>query len=81
MAEGALLQADHLACGRCRRPMRLLAVVGPYLLCSACWEAAGSPWPRGQATAQEIHEAELAIRERMTARGGTDKHLVRKGLS
>lgn len=29
----------------------------------------------------EAHEAEVAARERMTARGGADAHIVRKGLS
>ena len=49
--------------------------------CCDCWRAAGSPWPRRAATVTELHEAEVRTRARMMARGSTDRHLVRKGLS
>lgn len=54
---------------------------GGRLLCLVCWRAAGRPWPMPETDVQRIHEAELATRERMQARGGTDRHLVRKGLT
>lgn len=58
---------------------RLYAVVAGRRLCAHHWHAAGEPWPRETLTAQQVHEAELRTRERMTARGGTDRHLVRNG--
>jgi hypothetical protein len=60
---------------------RLFAVVDGRRLCAAHWIAAGCPWPRALASPLEVHEAEVRIRERMQARGGADRHLVRSGKS
>jgi hypothetical protein len=51
------------------------------LRCVACWKAAGRPFPIRPPSVAELHEAEVATRERMMARGGSDAHIVRKGLS
>lgn len=59
----------------------LLALVDGRRLCLPCWLAAGRPWPTSACSALEVHETELRTRERMTARGGTDRHLVRTGKS
>jgi hypothetical protein len=58
---------------------QLFAVVDGRRFCSRHWHEAGHPWPRRVGTVDEVHEAELRTRERMTARGGTDRHLVRAG--
>lgn len=73
--------ADLFACDDCHRPHLLFANFGGRLLCSGCWQAKGSPWPRRPATVEEIHTAELRTRERMQARGGADRHMVRSGKS
>lgn len=51
------------------------------LLCLGCWRAAGRPWPMPETDVYRIHEAEEATRQKMLARGGTHRHLVRKGLT
>jgi hypothetical protein len=71
--------SDLFACDNCHRPHLLFASFGGRLICGDCWQAKGSPWPRRPATAEEIHAAELRTRERMQARGGTDRHMVRNG--
>ncbi len=48
-------------------------------LCAQCWHSVGCPWPAVRPTAQDAHDAELRTRERMLARGGTARHLVRNG--
>ena len=48
-------------------------------LCCGCWKRAGRPFPRKKLSELELHESELAMRAKMTARGGTDRHLVRAG--
>jgi hypothetical protein len=59
---------------------RLFARVGKRRLCFVCWVVAGRPWPPpDNATPEELHQVELRTRERMLARGGTDRHLVRNG--
>lgn len=68
-------------CDGCGQPRHLFALVLGKLLCVRCWRRAGSPFPRSTATPQELHEIELATRERMNARGGADRHLVRSGKS
>ncbi len=67
------------ACGPDGSRSTLLAVVDGRHLCLPCWLAAGRPWPTSACSPLEAHEAELRTRERMTARGGTDRHLVRNG--
>jgi hypothetical protein len=49
-------------------------------LCCACWIRLKRPGAGGSAM-QETYEAEVVARERMQARGGTDRHLVRNGMS
>lgn len=68
-------------CGRCLvvDDRRLYAPLRDGHVCSDCWKALGSPFPRAEASPSIIHEAELRTRERMVARGGTDRHLVRNG--
>lgn len=65
-------------CGSCD-DARLYAEVDGRWYCSRCWLGAGRPWPTRALSPLEVHEAELATRERMTARGGLDRHLVRNG--
>jgi len=73
--------ADLFACDGCHKACLLFVAFGGRLICSDCWRAKGSPWPKRPATVAEIHAAELRTRERMQARGGADKHLVRAGKS
>lgn len=58
---------------------RLYAPFRDGFLCAECWRALGQPFPRAQASPDLVHETELRTRERMQARGGTDRHLVRNG--
>lgn len=75
----------RMTCDRCRQDFdlqtTLFAAVNGRVICSECWHRAGSPFPRREASVAEIHAAELAIRERMQARGGADRHMVRSGKS
>jgi len=73
--------ADLFACDGCHKAFLLFVDFGGRKLCSDCWHAKGSPWPRRPATIEEIHAAELKTRERMQARGGADRHMVRSGKS
>jgi hypothetical protein len=73
-----------IACDRCRRAFdpdtTLFATVGHLKVCARCWKLDGRPFPRaGDISA--VHEAEIATRARMVARGGAHAHLVRKGLT
>lgn len=71
-----------LSCDECPPDTgsRLFVTVSGRRYCARHWHAAGRPTPREPlATAQQVHEAELRIRDRMNARGGTDRHLVRNG--
>lgn len=81
MTAAALLLVPDTSCGRCDRPALLLARIGGRAICAYCWWDLGKPWPREKASPEEIHAAELAARERMLRRGGTDRHMVRKGLT
>jgi hypothetical protein len=65
-------------CGSCD-DRRLYAPLRDGHVCSTCWGALGRPFPRAEAAPELVQAAELATRERMTARGGTDRHLVRNG--
>jgi len=56
---------------------RLYGVVDGKRFCSRCWKRAGSPFPKLRSDPEEARLAELATRERMTKRGGPDRHLVR----
>ena len=67
-------------CGSCD-PARLYAPLRDGHVCSSCWHALGRPFPRAEAAPELVYEAEIRTRERMTARGGTDRHLVRSGKS
>ena len=67
-------------CSRCRETALLFALIWKLRLCRRCWVEAGRPWPEAS-TMHDTHQAEVAARERMQARGGTDRHLVRAGLS
>ena len=71
------------SCDRCGdvSPGRLFVTVDGVVYCSACWRRAGRPFPRSIATVTELHEAEVVTRDRMLARGGAYRHLVRKGLT
>lgn len=60
---------------------RLFVRVDGRWYCAGCWRKAGRPWPSRLASIEDLHAAETATRERMNARGGADRHLVRKGLS
>jgi hypothetical protein len=61
-------------------PNQLLVRVGGRWLCAHCWHKAREPWGVGETiSAAELQEIENRTRERMTARGGTDRHLVRNG--
>ncbi len=69
-------------CSRCgdAHEDRLYALTTLGKLCRRCWRELGCPWPApSSATAEEVHQAELRIRDAMLARGGTDRHLVRNG--
>jgi len=77
---GAALHCD-LCPPEAWRPEQLHVVVDGRLFCGAHWRAAGRPFPRTEATVEELHQAELATRERMQARGGADRHMVRSGKS
>ena len=65
-------------CEGCRAARRLFAVVRGRLLCAACWKAAGAPYLRGNDPLQAFAQ-EQETRQRMLARGGTDRHLARAG--
>jgi ribosomal protein L37AE/L43A len=69
------------ACTRCGAPRLLLVRLGADdWLCAACWRAAGEPsGPRHSPEA--VFAREQLTRDQMRARGGTDRHLVRNGLS
>lgn len=73
--------AALFACDRCQEPQHFFVSHGGRLLCSDCWQAIGSPWPRREATPQEIALAEQRTREQMKARGGADKYRVMAGKS
>jgi hypothetical protein len=60
---------------------RLYGVVDGYGYCSDCWKAAGRPFPKRPPGAFELEAQEIRNRDRMLARGGTDRHLVRNGLA
>lgn len=79
---GACEELVSLSCDECPPDTgsRLFVTVAGRRFCARHWHAAGCPTPRGPlATAQEVHEAELRTRERMTARGSADRQAVRSG--
>ena len=58
----------------------LFAVVDGKRYCSACWRAAGRPFPRRVVKqTEEVELVEAGIRRKMQDRGGLSRHLVRKG--
>lgn len=74
------LPAEWFACDCHGDPHMLFARCGGRLLCAKGWRAAGFP-KADAAEPQRIHETETAVRERMTARGGKDRYMVRAGKS
>jgi hypothetical protein len=80
--ESPLLMVPIQTCDVCHRPAPLLARIRFERLCVRCWRALPEDrrWPP-PCTMQEGHLAEVAARDAMQRRGGTDRHLVRKGLS
>ena len=70
-------------CHRCGSldERRMYAPLRDGHVCSDCWHTLGQPFPRTEADPELVHEVELRTRERMTARGGPDKYLVRAGKS
>jgi hypothetical protein len=76
----ALMLVSEVECGGCGRPVDLYARIDGTPACPRCWRRAGSPYPR-RATMDEVHQAEVRTRERMNARGGADRHMVRAGKS
>lgn len=77
----SLLTIPDEDCGFCHRPVGLFARIEGMPCCASCWVLKGRPYPRVVATPQELHERELATRERMNKRGGADRHMVRSGKS
>lgn len=73
-----LLMVSDVECSRCDRGVSLFVRIEGRPVCARCWKRAGSPAPRPP-TMHERHEAEVANHERMNARGGADRHLVRSG--
>ena len=72
------LDPDFLwRCSACWRGFWLL--VKGTTLCPGCYVEGGSP-PLS-VNAADVYRQEQATRERMVARGGTARHLVRKGLT
>jgi hypothetical protein len=67
-------------CGSCDY-RRLYAPLRDGFACSTCWHALGRPFPRAEPPAELVHEQETQTRDRMNARGGTARHLVRAGKS
>lgn len=71
-------------CDRCeesdeQKRLRKYVQVDGRRMCARCWHALGCPSPRAVPTAVERTNQEIQIRERMLARGGTDRHLARSG--
>ena len=65
-------------CDRCRLPRVLFLRLGEENICAWCWARAGRPSP-APSPPNSAHE--VAVRERMLARGGADRHTVRSGRS
>jgi len=66
------------ACQNCNQPKLLLLPTVKGWLCGPCYWSLGAPAPAP--SSRKPHEAEQAIRERMTARGGADAAAVRRGV-
>lgn len=49
--------------------------------CAECWHLLGCPFPQDHAAPIELEAQEMATKQRMLARGGADRHLVRKGIA
>lgn len=67
-------------CSECGAAPELLAHVRRTVLCAACWHRLGEPFP-WVSTVNETAQAEIETHERMLKRGGTSRHLVRKGIA
>jgi hypothetical protein len=65
-------------CGDCRDPGLYVRLGPAQHACSDCWREMGQPGPM-RVDPRMIAAHEVRIRERMLARGGSDRHLVRSG--
>ena len=63
-------------CDRCRLPRVLFLRLGDENVCGPCWVRAGRPSP---AVTPPDPAHEVAVRERMLARGGADAYRVKAG--
>lgn len=63
-------------CESCGEVRKLYARIKGKRMCARCWAQAGQPSGDHLAAA---HDLEVKTRERMTARGSTDRHMVRSG--
>lgn len=70
-----------LGCDVCRSldEGKLYGNVDGKWYCSDCWKKAGRPFPRRRPSMQELHDAELSARAKMSSRGGADRYRVRAG--
>jgi len=62
----------------CGRALLLFGRVAGRLMCPFCWLKRGCPLPDAIGKA---HELEEQTRKNMQRRRGTDRHLVRNGMS
>lgn len=70
------------ACGDCKDPGLYVRLAPTKRLCAPCWHAAGRPGSEEQPPPpSQLFAHETRTREHMTKRGGTARHLVRKGLA
>jgi hypothetical protein len=60
-------------------PDRFVVVVDRRRLCVTHWKLGGKPWATRPSDPLEAARQAQKTRERMMARGGTDRHLVRSG--
>jgi hypothetical protein len=60
-------------------PDSFVAEVDGRRLCVAHWKLRGKPWPTRPSDPLEAARQAQKTRERMMARGGTSRHLVRSG--
>ena len=74
MTEPLLVLTGCRRCGDARRD----GLYG-HGLCGPCWHACGQPWPEPVASLEEVHDAELRIRDHMLARGGEQRYRVIAG--
>jgi len=79
-----MLAATCTGCGKCgesHEPGLYVRLTADLVVCRACWEAMGRPWPSAPVDEAKVRAIELQARERMLKRGGADRYLVLKGRS